>query len=78
MTITIPLRLKLKLIRSVGLGQDLDAEAMFRLLEALAPDEVDTIVEMDLNDFTAMFAAWQVEYQALAGASLGESSRSSS
>lgn len=75
-TVTIPLRIKLKLIRSMA-GRDLDAASMFDMLEALIPGQADTLDEMDVNDFQAMFKAWQTEYNALTGATLGESSGSS-
>lgn len=74
--IAIPLRIKLGVIRDLA-GQDLDANAMFTVLGRLIPGQTDTLDEMDLNDFQAMFSAWQVEYEALSGASLGESSGSS-
>jgi hypothetical protein len=70
-TVEIPMRIKLKVIRELS-GRDLDAEAMFLILEKLIPGETETLDEMDLNDFQAMFAAWQEEYQKLSGASLGE------
>lgn len=73
--VTIPLRLKLKVIRSMA-GRELDAAAMFDLLGALIPDQADTLDEMDVNDFTAMFSTWQREYNALNGATLGESQSS--
>lgn len=77
-TVTIPLRIKLKTLRGVGAARDnLDTEAMFTLIGALAPDAVEAIDEMDVNDFTEMFSTWQHEYQLLSGASLGEASRSS-
>lgn len=75
--VAIPLRLKLKVIRQMS-DRDLDAAAMFDILEALIPGQAETLDEMDVNDFTAMFNAWHEEYQQLAGASLGESSGSSS
>lgn len=70
--ITIPLRIKLKLIRGMA-GRELDADAMFDILDALIPDQADTLDEMDVNDFQAMFISWQGEYERLSGASLGES-----
>lgn len=69
--VSLPMRIKLKLIRGLA-GKDLDADSMFELLDALAPDSTDVFDEMDLNDFQAMFMAWQKEYEALSGASLGE------
>ena len=70
-TITIPLRIKLKVIRGMA-GRELDADAMFDMLDKLVPDQSDAIDEMDLNDFQAMFSAWQSEYESLSGATLGE------
>lgn len=75
--VRIPLRLKLKVIRSMA-DRDLDAGAMFAILEALIPNQAEALDEMDVNDFQAMFEAWQGEYNALSGASLGEPSRSAS
>lgn len=69
--VKIPMRIKLKVIRRLA-GRDLDADAMFDILEALIPDQAEALDEMDLNDFQEMFAAWQAEYQALSGATLGE------
>lgn len=70
-TVEIPLRINVKVIRSLA-GRDLDAEAMFLMLEQIAPGRTDVFDEMDLNDFQAMFQQWQKEYQALSGATLGE------
>lgn len=75
-SLTIPLRVKLKLIRSMS-DRDLDSSAMFDILSALAPNQQDVMDEMDVNDFQECFSAWQREYSALTGASLGESSSSS-
>lgn len=75
--IEIPLRLKLKVIRSMN-DRDLDAGAMFDIVNAIVSGREDVLDEMDLNDFQQMFATWQDEYTALTGASLGESSGSSS
>jgi hypothetical protein len=69
--VRIPMRVKLKVIRDLA-GQDLDAAAMFDIFERLIPDQAEALDEMDLNDFQAMFMAWQKEYEALSGASLGE------
>lgn len=76
-TVTIPLRIKLKVIRSLGSSTDLDAETMFSMLDAIIPDQADKLDEMDVNDFTAMFSAWQEAYNNATGAQLGESSSSS-
>ena len=70
-TVEIPMRVKLKVIRSMA-DRDMDAAAMFDILEQIAPGQGDTIDEMDVNDFTAMFQTWQTEYTSLSGASLGE------
>lgn len=75
--VSIPLRVKLKVIRSMA-ERDLDADAMFEILDAIAPGQGELIDDMDVNDFQAMFTTWQREYQALSGASLGEASSSSS
>lgn len=71
-SVTIPMRIKLKVIRQLA-GQDLDNVAtMFDILEQLIPGQTDRIDDMDVNDFTAMFTAWNTEYQSLSGATLGE------
>jgi hypothetical protein len=70
-TVEIPLRIKLKVIRDLA-DRDMDAAAMFAILERVVPDQTDTLDEMDLNDFSAMFSTWQDEYQKLSGATLGE------
>lgn len=75
-TVTIPLRIRLGMIRQIT-HKALDADTMFEILDDLIPDQAEVLDNMDLNDFQSMFAAWQREYQALAGASLGESSGSS-
>ena len=75
-TVTIPLRIKLKLIRAMA-DRDLDATGMFAFLEALIPDQSDVLDEMDVNDFQAMFKEWQDAYNGQQGADLGESSSSS-
>lgn len=74
--VTIPLRIKLKLIRAMA-DNDLDAAGMFVFLEALIPDQSEVLDEMDVNDFQSMFKAWQDTYNGLQGADLGESSSSS-
>ena len=73
--VSIPLRIKLKLIYAMGDG-DLTPKNMKDMLDVLIPNQADTLGEMDLHDFEDMFTAWQAEYQLLSGASLGESSRS--
>jgi hypothetical protein len=75
--VTIPLRLKLGVLRSLA-GRDLDPAAMFDLLEKIIPDQADALDDMDVVlDLQPMFTTWQSEYNALSGASLGESSSSS-
>lgn len=69
--VKIPMRVKLKVIRSLA-SRTLDASAMFDIFEQLIPDQAEALDEMDLNDFQSMFTAWQEEYEALSGASLGE------
>lgn len=71
--VTLPLRLKLRLIRkAAAFGVELDAAGMFAILEAIAPDQADAIDELDLNDFQTMFTEWQKVYEAQNGATLGE------
>jgi hypothetical protein len=74
--VTIPLRIKFGLVRDL-VGQGLDAQGMFDFLNRLIPDQSAALDEMDLNDFQDMFATWQAEYEALSGATLGESGASS-
>lgn len=75
---TIPLRIKVSALRGVA-DQNLDASGMFAFLERILPENAMARVdEMDVNDFQEMFATWQKEYNSLTGASLGESSGSSS
>lgn len=70
--VVIPLRVKLKVIRSLA-GRDMDAAAMFDILERLIPDQAEALDEMDIaSDFQVMFQTWQSEYTALSGASPGE------
>lgn len=69
--VRIPLRVKLGLIRQMS-GVDLDNAAMFQMLDSLAPGQADTLDEMDVNDFQAMFVAWQAEYNTVTGATPGE------
>lgn len=70
--VVIPMRIKLKVIRELGAGE-VDAVGMFRMFEAIAPGQVETMDEMDIiSDFQPMFETWQSEYNALSGASLGE------
>lgn len=70
--VKIPMRIKLKVIRSLADQGEMDSTVMFEMLEKLIPNQTDALDEMDVNDFVAMFNAWQTEYNALSGASLGE------
>lgn len=70
-TITIPLRIKLKVIRQIA-GDNMTPDVMFTIIEQIAPGQAEVLDEMDVNDFTSCFAAWQVEYNALTGATPGE------
>lgn len=74
--IHIPLRLKLKVLRSLS-ERDLDQSAMFEMLETVVPNQAEALDEMDVADFTLMFETWQREYFSLNGANLPESSSSS-
>jgi hypothetical protein len=74
--VKIPMRIKLKTLRAFS-GRNLDDfETMFDLLDAVAPGQAEALDEMDLNEFQVMFDAWQTEYNALSGATLGEASSS--
>lgn len=70
-TVTIPMRLKLGVIRRMA-DRDLDAAAMFEIVDTIAPGQEAVLDEQDVNDFTAMFRTWQEEYTALQGATPGE------
>lgn len=70
-SVTIPMRIKLKVIRAMS-DRDLDAAAMFEMIEKIAPGQGDVLDEMDVNDFTRCFQVWQREYNALNGATPGE------
>lgn len=74
--VRIPLRLKLKVLRALA-DREMNASAMFAMLEQIIPEQADALDEMDLHEFEDMFGTWQAEYQLLTGASLGESSGSS-
>lgn len=76
-TLTIPLRVKMKTLIELN-DVLLDAAGMFKMIEAIAPDQAAVVEEMDSNDFTAAFNAWQDAYNSVEGASLGESEGSSS
>lgn len=75
--VKIPLRIKLGTILDLT-DVDLDASGMATMLERLIPNQMDTLREMDVNDFTEMFTAWQAEYNLLTGATLPEASGSAS
>lgn len=70
--VVIPLRLKLKTVLAT-VDREMDAKWMAELLAEIAPGHAEVIEDMDLNDFQEMFVTWQAEYEALSGASLGES-----
>ncbi|MGL5910665.1 MAG: hypothetical protein ACRCZP_11730 [Phycicoccus sp.] len=74
--VVLPMRLKAKLLRKLATGDD-DIEVIFDIIEAVAPQHLATADEMDMTELSVMFATWQREYAALAGASLGESEGSS-
>lgn len=76
--ITIPLRMKLGVLRPLASADLNDVSTMFALLEGIAPGQAEALDDLDVNDFEDMFTTWQNEYTALSGASLGEASRSSS
>lgn len=75
--VTIPLRLKLKALRPFADQNLNDVTAMFGMLGSVIPGQAEALDEMDVNDFEQMFSTWHEEYALLNGASLGESSGSS-
>jgi len=75
--IEIPLRITMRVLRSIGAGTDLDAGSMFDMLDAIMPGQSDVLDDLDVLEFQTMFSAWQSAYNAQTGASLGESSASS-
>jgi hypothetical protein len=70
-TVSIPLRIKLGVIRKMA-DQDMDAAVMIEIVDTVAPGQGDVLDDMDVNDFTACFSAWQFEYSSLSGATLPE------
>jgi hypothetical protein len=71
-TVEIPMRVKLKVIRSLA-SQDVDDVAtMFAILEQIIPDQAEVLDEQDVADFALMFRTWQSEYTKLTGATPGE------
>lgn len=70
-TVTIPLRIKLGVIRAMS-GKELDTGTMFEMIDKIAPGQEDVLDEQDVNDFQSMFTTWQREYNALNGATPGE------
>jgi len=76
--VSIPLRMKMKVLRPLVGRESDDVGAMFEMLEGIIPDQAALLDEMDLNDFMAMFSTWQAEYELVNGATLGEASGSSS
>ena len=75
--VVLPLRLKWKLVRSL-VGREQDVTVAVEFVSAVAPTQAEVLDEMDINDIMEMFTTWQAEYHSLQGASLGESSGSSS
>lgn len=75
--VRLPLRIKMGLVLDAG-EMEMDNSGMVRMLELLIPNQIDTIREMDVNDFQDMFVSWQSEYNTLTGASVGESGASGS
>jgi len=74
--IRLPLRIKLK--RLLELGETIGSnDQMRQLIAIVAPKQIESVDEMDINDFQSMFLTWQAEYNNVTGASLGESSASS-
>lgn len=70
--IRLPLKLKLKVIRSLA-DKDLDnISTMFAMIDAIAPGQEAVLDEQDVNDFSAMFTTWQQVYNEQTGAPLGE------
>lgn len=76
-TLTIPLRVPMKTLLELN-DVILDAAGMFKMIEAIAPDQIELVNTMDSNDFTAAFNAWNAAYSGGEDASLGESEGSSS
>lgn len=76
-TLTIPLRVKMKTLLELN-DVVLDAAGMFKMITTIAPDQESVIEDMDSNDFTRAFEAWQEAYTGGEDASLGESESSSS
>ena len=75
-TITIPLRINMEVLEEMTDG-DLDATGMLRMISKIAPGQGDVIGTTDVNDFVSCFTAWQSAYNDRTGATLGESSGSS-
>lgn len=76
--ITIPLRMKVGILRPLAKSDISDVSTMFALLEGIIPNQADKLDDLDVNDLQDMFETWQDEYTSLNGASMGEASRSSS
>jgi hypothetical protein len=74
--VVIPLRIKMGLVLDIA-GQELDNSVIATMFERIIPAQMDVVREMDVNDCQEMFTTWQADYNALTGASLGESSGSS-
>lgn len=77
--VRVPLRVKMKVLRAVA-QEDLDRPdvMMDMLTQIVGDDQSDVMDEMDVNDFVRMFSGWNTAYNAQNGATLGESSGSSS
>ena len=75
-TVEVPLRMKLGLLRSLS-GRDLDAETMFEILSKVAPGQDEVLDDLDLLEFQDLFSLWQEAYNDKACATLGEASGSS-
>lgn len=74
-TLTIPLRMNVGTIRLVS--GDLDIDAVLILFDEMIPDQRAVVDATDVNDVMAAFTAWQSAYNDRTGATLGESSDSS-
>lgn len=75
--VRIPLRMKVGVLRPLAAADTDDISSILAMLDALIPGQGENVNEMDVNDLQEMFAAWQAEYTALNGASVGEASGSS-
>lgn len=70
--ITLPLKMKVKILREARGKSDLDF--MFIVIDGIAPPKVQAqIDEMDAGELKRMFEQWQVAWQARSGASVPQS-----